>query len=85
MSSSIDKKDPLQIHRKPSLRQEFAVVNFIQKHPLLVQTKQLKILNRGKVYKLWIEVAKEVNSIEGVEKSPTGWLKYWIDKRRKSY
>ncbi|CAH0405254.1 unnamed protein product [Chilo suppressalis] len=66
---------------RPTLNQVKAVVEYMQKHPDLAKKHRYGVSPK-KFKKLWLELTKIANSIDGTKKSTEGWIKFWSDKRR---
>ncbi|CAH0727480.1 unnamed protein product, partial [Brenthis ino] len=67
---------------RPSLTQVKAVIDFMQKHPVMAHKKLRYGMSHEKFKKLWIELSNMANSMNGAMKSTKGWIKFWSDKRR---
>ncbi|XP_072938696.1 uncharacterized protein [Epargyreus clarus] len=66
---------------RPSLEQVVAIVDFMEKHPVLALGQLRGLEGRDESKKLWMKLTRIVNNINGPTRPMKSWIKYWADKK----
>ncbi|CAG9785425.1 unnamed protein product [Diatraea saccharalis] len=69
------------IASRPSFEQVVAIVDFMEKHPALALGQMRGLEGRDESKRLWFQLTRIVNSINGPTRPMKSWIKYWADKK----
>ncbi|CAH0407099.1 unnamed protein product [Chilo suppressalis] len=69
------------IASRPSGEQVMAIVDFMEQHPVLALGQMRGVEGREESKKLWFQLTRIVNNINGPTRPMKSWIKFWADKK----